>query len=77
MVAELLKHLNIKHVAMASHSCGTMYLFNMILVHRYLLHPKHPFVVFLGINSLPIYPLIVYQLVKLTGSTLHSPMGTS
>lgn len=56
LVAELLKHLNIKHVAMASHSCGTMYLFNMILVHRYLLHPKHPFVVFLGISSLPTYP---------------------
>ncbi|MCJ1351367.1 MAG: hypothetical protein MMC33_001351 [Icmadophila ericetorum] len=32
LVADLLKHLNIKYVAMASHSAGTMYLFHMILL---------------------------------------------
>lgn len=46
MVPQLLAHLNISHVSVASHSGGDIYLMNLILAYPHLLHPKHPYVCF-------------------------------
>lgn len=46
MVPLLLKHLNIKHVSLASHSGGLVYALNTLLTHPHLLHPTHPYVAF-------------------------------
>ncbi|KAH8124977.1 hypothetical protein LI328DRAFT_133448 [Trichoderma asperelloides] len=40
----LLEHLDIKHVALVSHSAGTIYLLNTLHYHRDVLHPDRPFV---------------------------------
>lgn len=44
----LLAHLDIKHVALVSHSAGTIYLLNTLHHHRDILHPDQPFVALLG-----------------------------
>lgn len=44
----LLAHLDIKHVALVSHSAGAMYLLNTLHHHRDILHPDQPFVALLG-----------------------------
>lgn len=46
MVPKLLAHLNISHVAVASHSGGDIYLMNLILTYPHLLHPEKPYVCF-------------------------------
>ncbi|KAF1828788.1 hypothetical protein BDW02DRAFT_643257 [Decorospora gaudefroyi] len=46
MVPQLLSHLNISHVAIASHSGGDIYLVNTILTYPHLLNPEHPYVCF-------------------------------
>jgi hypothetical protein len=44
MVPRLLGHLNISHISLASHSGGSIYLLNTLLVYPYLLHPHKPYV---------------------------------
>lgn len=44
LIEALLAHLNIKHVAFASHSAGTIYILNCVLKLRHLLHPTNPFI---------------------------------
>ncbi|KAL7972197.1 Alpha/Beta hydrolase protein [Trichoderma sp. SZMC 28014] len=44
----LLAHLDIKHVALVSHSAGTIYLLNTLHHHRDILHPDQPFVALLA-----------------------------
>ncbi|KAH6625300.1 Alpha/Beta hydrolase protein [Boeremia exigua] len=46
MVPRLLSHLGIEHVALASHSFGTIYLLNTMLAYPHLLHPRKPYVAF-------------------------------
>ncbi|KPM42940.1 hypothetical protein AK830_g3636 [Neonectria ditissima] len=48
LVPQLLDHLGIKHVSLASHSAGTIYLMNTLYHHRALLRPDKPFVAFLS-----------------------------
>lgn len=48
LVPRLLSHLNIRHVALASHSAGMIYLLNTLHHCRDLLHPEKPYVAFLG-----------------------------
>lgn len=43
-VPVLLQRLNVKHVAMITHSAGTMYTLNTLFHHRSLLGPKAPYV---------------------------------
>ena len=43
IVPALLKHLGLRHVALVSHSAGTLYLLNTILNLRHLLHPTQPY----------------------------------
>ena len=46
MVPQLLAHLNIHHVSLASHSGGDIYLLNTLLTYPHLLHPTTPYVCF-------------------------------
>ena len=46
MVPQLLAHLNIPHVALASHSGGDIYLLNTALAYPHLLHPETPYICF-------------------------------
>lgn len=46
VVPQLLAHLNIRHVSLASHSAGTIYLINTLLTYPQLLHPSNPYVCF-------------------------------
>ncbi|KAF1947716.1 hypothetical protein EJ02DRAFT_390863 [Clathrospora elynae] len=46
MVPQLLAHLNITHVSLASHSGGDIYLMNTLLLYPHFLHPEHPYVCF-------------------------------
>lgn len=51
-VPALLQRLDVKHIAIVTHSAGTIYTLNTLLHHRSLLGPKAPYVAFLG--SCPI-----------------------
>ncbi|KAF7562251.1 hypothetical protein G7046_g1894 [Stylonectria norvegica] len=44
LVPRLLEHLSIEHVALVSHSCGALYLFNTLYHCRSILHPDAPFI---------------------------------
>lgn len=46
MIPRLLNHLRIEHVALASHSFGTIYMLNTMLAYSHLLHPRKPYVAF-------------------------------
>ncbi|KAF2795539.1 hypothetical protein K505DRAFT_373824 [Melanomma pulvis-pyrius CBS 109.77] len=46
MVPQLLNHLNIAHVSLASHSGGDIYLLNTMLAYPQLLHPSSPYICF-------------------------------
>ncbi|KAF3009783.1 hypothetical protein E8E13_009921 [Curvularia kusanoi] len=46
MIPQLLDHLGIRHVSLASHSFGTIYLINTLLLYPHLLHPQRPYVAF-------------------------------
>ncbi|MCJ1281852.1 hypothetical protein MMC26_001175 [Xylographa opegraphella] len=48
MVPALLAHLHVKHVAIITHSNGTIYTLNTLLKSRHILHPTKPFVAFLA-----------------------------
>ncbi|KAH8688440.1 Alpha/Beta hydrolase protein [Ilyonectria robusta] len=48
LVPRLLEHLGIKHVALASHSAGTIYLLNTLYHYRDILHPEKPSVTMLA-----------------------------
>jgi pimeloyl-ACP methyl ester carboxylesterase len=48
LVPRLLAHLGIAHVALASHSAGTIYLLNTLSCCRHVLHPDTPFMALLG-----------------------------
>ena len=65
LVPRLLAHLEIEHVALVSHCAGTIYLLNTLFYCRELLHPKKPFVAFLGISFFCFFksPLLSLQSV--------------
>ena len=44
IVPALLSHLQLQHVALVSHSAGTIYLINTLLHLRHVLHPSQPYV---------------------------------
>ncbi|WYZ41799.1 hypothetical protein EsH8_V_000694 [Colletotrichum jinshuiense] len=44
MVPALLEHLGVRHISVASHSCGTIYALNTLLHLRHLLSPTRPYV---------------------------------
>ena len=44
MLPALLEHVKIKHVHLASHSAGTIFVLNTLLHLRHLLHPSRPYV---------------------------------
>jgi pimeloyl-ACP methyl ester carboxylesterase len=48
MVSALLDHVKIKHVHLASHSAGTIFVLDTILHLRHLLHPTRPYVALFG-----------------------------
>jgi len=48
-VPALLQRLDVKHVAMMTHSAGAVYTLNTLLHHRSLLDPKAPYVALLGL----------------------------
>lgn len=54
-VPALLQRLDVKHVAIVTHSAGAVYTLNTLFHHRSLLDPKAPYVAFLG--SCPIVGL--------------------
>jgi len=57
-VPALLQRLDVRHVAMVTHSAGAVYTLNTLSHHRSFLDPKAPYVAFLG--SCPIvgvYPV--------------------
>ena len=47
-VPALLRRLDVKHVAMVTHSAGAVYTLNTLIHHRSLLDPDAPYVAFLG-----------------------------
>lgn len=47
-VPAVLEYLKVKHVAVASHSAGTIYVINTVVHLSYLLHPSRPFVACFG-----------------------------
>lgn len=53
MVPRLLAHLQIKHVALAAHSAGTMYLLNTLFRCRDILDKNRPLVALIGMVSVP------------------------
>ena len=48
MVSALFDHVKIKHVHLASHSAGTIFVLNTLLHLRHLLHPIRPYVALFG-----------------------------
>jgi pimeloyl-ACP methyl ester carboxylesterase len=48
MVPALLEHVGVKHVHLAAHSAGTIFVLNTVLHQRHLLHPTKPFVAMFG-----------------------------
>lgn len=46
MIPQLLAHLNVEHVSLASHSGGVLYALNTLITYPHLLHPKTPFATF-------------------------------
>lgn len=50
LVPCLLAHRGIEHVALVSHSAGTIYLLNTLYHCRSILHPDRPFVALLGMS---------------------------
>ena len=48
IVPALLDHLHLKHLALVSHSAGTIYLLNTVLHLRHVLHPTRPYVAMLA-----------------------------
>ena len=48
MVPALLDHVQVKHVHLASHSAGTIFVLNTLLHLRHLLHPLRPYVALFG-----------------------------
>jgi hypothetical protein len=55
IVPLLLAHLGIQHVALASHSAGTMYLLNTLYRCREILDPEKPMATFIGMFSILHY----------------------
>ena len=47
-VPALLQQLDVKHVAIVTHSAGTLYTLNTLIQYRSLLDPTAPYVAFLG-----------------------------
>lgn len=67
-VPRLLAHLDIQHVSLASHSAGTMYLFNTLYHCRDILYPEKPMATVLGmLNFLQIILSFLYILFILDG----------
>lgn len=60
LVPRLLEHLGIEHVALASHSAGTIYLLNTLYHYRDILHPEKPSVTMLGMSPSPSLSLFLF-----------------
>ena len=74
LVPKLLSHLSIDHVALLSHSSGTIYLLNTLYHCRDILHPERPYVAFLGILPLPIaYQTYLTKPYQRPGSIQRTP----
>lgn len=58
LVPKLLSHLSIDHVALLSHSCGAIYLLNLLYHCREILHPERPYVALLGMSPVILTGLI-------------------
>ncbi|KAF7554440.1 hypothetical protein G7Z17_g2907 [Cylindrodendrum hubeiense] len=56
LVPQLLEHLGIKHVALVSHSAGTMYLLNTLYRCRDILHPDRPSITLLAFSIWHLIP---------------------
>jgi hypothetical protein len=54
IVPAVLKYLNVQHVALLSHSAGTIYAFNTAVKLSHLLYPGKPFMACLGTLFLPL-----------------------
>ncbi|KAI5242794.1 hypothetical protein E4T43_04567 [Aureobasidium subglaciale] len=69
-VAAVLENLRVKHVALVSHSAGTIYLANVLLRLPQLLHPERPFAgvigklplscLFLPFSSFPLFLFLLF-----------------
>jgi hypothetical protein len=74
-VPALLQRLDVKHVALVSHSAGTVYMLNTLSHHRSLLDPMAPYVAFLGSYS----AVILHRLDKAKNSDstfrTYGPLG--
>lgn len=76
MVPALLDHISLKHVHLAAHSAGTIFVLNTILFQRHLLHPTKPFAALFGpwvhpSNSGKWGPSVVGLLPELAIGTWH------
>ena len=72
IVPQLLAHLKVPHVALASHSGGDVYLLNTLLTFPHLLHPITPYIAFFapwvhqshsGVKSLRVTELLPTPLI--------------
>lgn len=57
-VPALLQRLNVKHVALVTHSAGAVYTLNTLFHYRSLLDPKAPYIALLG--SCPVVRLSLH-----------------
>lgn len=55
LVPQFLAHLQIKHVALASHSAGTIYLLNTLVRCRQILDPNRALVALVGMVPVPTH----------------------
>ena len=60
LVPALLRHLGIRHVALVSHSAGTIYALNTLYRCRDVLHPKRPLVALLGKCGFLVLPSLPF-----------------
>ena len=79
LVRELLDHLRIKNVALVSHSAGAIYLLNVVLELRHILHPRHPLVFMSGtFSGARVVSLVCTMLIWcLEKSAMGTPMPFS
>jgi hypothetical protein len=73
-VPALLQHLNIKHVSLASHSAGTVYLLNTLYHFPHLLEPENPRVALLGMS--PRFSCQMRLMICLSGVDIRKHPGS-
>jgi pimeloyl-ACP methyl ester carboxylesterase len=72
IVPAVLKHMKVEHVALLSHSAGTIYAFNTAVRLSHLLYPGRPFMACLGtycfsspLHFFPLAPFLFLAFVLL------------